>query len=79
MKSFGDEIELIARPSMKIFAKARITSVEEKQLRDFNERDTKGHEKFENAEEMYKTYSGYYNRPVTPETFAKVIKFRLIK
>tara|TARA_Y100000310_G_scaffold287335_2_gene312146 strand:- start:1312 stop:1680 length:369 start_codon:yes stop_codon:yes gene_type:complete len=39
--------------------------------------DLEGHEKFSSSEEMYKTYSSYYNIEVKPETVVKIIKFKL--
>ena len=42
------------------------------------EEDKQGHEPFSSDEEMYKTYSGYYNIEVTSNTPLKIIKFQLI-
>lgn len=37
-----------------------------------------GHEKFASKEEMYATYSTYYNKTVDENTLVKIIKFELI-
>mgnify|MGYP002814606716 CR=1 FL=1 len=63
----------------KIFAKAKLTKVKEITFKDINKKDEEGHEKFSSKEEMYKTYSDYYNKPINPETKLKVINFELLK
>jgi len=62
----------------KEFAKASVISVKEKTFGELNEKDKEGHEKFSSDQEMYGTYSSYYNIKVTPETQVKVIKFKII-
>ena len=46
---------------------------------DLDETDMKGHEKFESKEEMYATYSKYYNKTIDENTLVKIIKFELIQ
>jgi hypothetical protein len=46
-------------------------------VRELSEADKEGHETFASNEEMYKTYSRYYQRTVTPETSVKIIRFKL--
>jgi hypothetical protein len=75
--SKGDEIELQVFGSNEKFAEAVITNVDEKPLRELSEADKEGHETFASNEEMYKTYSRYYQRTVTPETSVKIIRFKL--
>lgn len=60
------------------FAKAIATSVREIMFEELSKDDKAGHETFANDEEMYATYSRYYNMAVTPKTNLKIIKFRLI-
>lgn len=60
------------------FAKAKIIWVKETTFENLIEEDYKGHEKFNSEEEMYNTYSRYYNMEVTPDTKVKVIKFKLV-
>ena len=61
------------------FAKAIITSVKHTTFQHLTQEDKQGHESFLSEEEMYKTYTGYYNFQVTPETLLKVIKFKILK
>ncbi|MFB6242291.1 MAG: hypothetical protein ABEJ36_05845 [Candidatus Nanosalina sp.] len=42
------------------------------------EEDREGHESFESEEEIYQTYSDYYDKEVGPDTELKVVKFRLL-
>lgn len=73
----GDEVEFINRSNGEVFTKATLTKVYEKPFRDLTPEDWLGHEEFPSREEMYKTYSGYYRRKVTPDTIVKIIHFRL--
>jgi hypothetical protein len=75
----GDEVDLIARPELKVFAKAKITSVSSKTMGKLTAEDKKGHEPFKNVEEMYDTYSDYYQREVGPDSPVTVCRFRLIE
>jgi len=61
------------------FAKAKIIKVWEKPMGKLLPEDKDGHKKFASDEEMYKTYSKYYNRPVDENTIVKIIKFSLVK
>ncbi len=60
------------------FAKAKLTSVKKTTFGELTEEDWEGHEEFSSQEEMYKTYSKYYNRQVDKNTPLKIIKFELI-
>ena len=60
------------------FARAKVLWVKETRFGYFTGEDKEGHERFSSDEEMYATYSRYYNMEVTPETEVKVIKYRLI-
>ena len=60
------------------FAKAIITSVKDTTFKEVNKQDKEGHEKFSSDQEMYSTYSKYYNIEITPETKLKIITFELI-
>ncbi len=62
----------------KEFAQAIVTSAKETLFKDLTEKDWEGHEKFNSDEEMYKTFSKYYNYKVTPESKVKLIHFKLI-
>lgn len=60
------------------FGRAEVLWVKETTFGKLTEEDKKGHERFNSDEEMYRTYSEYYRKPVVPETPVKVIKFRLL-
>jgi len=57
------------------FLRTRLVSARETTFGELSDEDWEGHEKFVSDVEMYETYSGYYNRPVTPESPVKIIKF----
>lgn len=73
----GDDIELLVWETKRPFAKAVITKVMEKPLGQLTQDDKSGHEMYETDEDMYKTYSGYYDTKVGPKTFIKLIWFEL--
>jgi hypothetical protein len=60
------------------FAKAKVLWVKQTTFGNVTDEDKKGHEKYKSDEELYKTFSGYYNKPITPQTELFVIKFKLI-
>src|SRR3989344_623408 len=72
--SVGDEISFLVSETKKEFAKAEVIFVKEKILGNLNEEDLKGHEKYESKEEMYKTYSQYYNKKINEDSIVKIIK-----
>jgi len=74
----GDEVLFLEHGDEKPFAKAMLTEVKEKTFRELDEEDKKGHEKFKNDEEMYKVYSGYYKKEITPDTSLKIIRFKIL-
>lgn len=75
----GDELILINKETEEEFAKAVITKVEEKKLKDVKEEDFVGQEKFESEEKMYETYRKYYGEKVNPDTIVKMIDFKLTR
>lgn len=74
----GDIIQFLVWENKEIFANAKIINVVEKKFKDLDEKDIDGHEKFASKEEMYETYSTYYNKKVDENTLVKIIKFELI-
>lgn len=74
----GDIIQFLIWETKEIFANAKIVNVVEKKFKDLNEQDLDGHEKFESKDEMYATYTTYYNKTVDENTLVKIIKFELI-
>lgn len=77
--SKGDEIELREFGKDMSFARAKIIKVREKPFSDLTTADKVGHETFQNDEEMYETYSKYYQTRVGPETNVKIIWFELVE
>ncbi len=74
----GDVMQFLVWETKEVFANGRIINVIEKKFKDLNEQDLDGHEKFASKEEMYATYSTYYNKTVDENTLVKIIKFELI-
>jgi hypothetical protein len=75
--SEGDEVDLINWNTKEKFGEATLIKVWEKKLRDLQDSDFDGHEKFSSNEEMYKTYRTYYGDRVGPDTVVKIIRFKL--
>ena len=76
--SVNDEVELVNWNTQESFAKAILIEVREKKLKELEESDFDGHEKFESEEKMYEDYRKYYGDKVTPGTIVKIIKFKLL-
>ena len=74
----GDELILINRGTGDEFARAKIIKIREKEFKNVDEADFGGHEKYNDNDEMFKTYKGYYGDKLTWETPVKIIKFVLI-
>lgn len=74
----GEWVSLLARPELFEFAVARITSVKTTRFWLLTKEDWEWHEKFATMQDMYDTYSKYYNKEVNENTFLNVIKFTLI-
>ena len=76
--SVGDIVDFIAFDTKAQFAQGKLTEVIEKPLGELTQEDKKGHEQFANDDEMYKTYTSYYGRPVDKGTKVKLIWFTLV-
>ena len=76
--SAGDEILFLIWETKQEFAKALLLDVKQTTFGNLAEEDWDGHEKFSSDEEMYKTYEGYYGRPVDQNSPVTIIKFELI-
>lgn len=74
----GDEVDLIARPELTVFARAKITSVSNKTMAELTIEDKIGHESFVDDDEMYEVYASYYQRPVKPDSPVTVYRFELV-
>lgn len=73
----GDELIFINSDTGEEFGQAIITAILEKPFCDLTEEDWARHEKFNSEEEMFKTFSKYYNREVNKNTLVKIIHFEL--
>jgi len=74
--SKGDVITLMNKETLKSFGNALITKVEEKRLKDLQDSDFEGHEKYESEEKMYEHYRQYYGDSVGPDTVVKMVDFK---
>jgi len=70
----GERVELINWETGEKEGEATIIGLSEKEFKDLTEEDKIGHEKFESEEEMYETYSKYYDTKVDENTSLKIIK-----
>lgn len=71
----GDEVECLNKETGERFGGFTITSVREKPLKDIDDSDYDGHERFGSQEEMFAQYQKYYGDQVTLDTPVKMIKF----
>ncbi|EKE29940.1 MAG: hypothetical protein ACD_2C00073G0028 [uncultured bacterium (gcode 4)] len=74
-----DQIILYARPLLNEFARVEVVSAYMTTFENLTELDWDWHEKFSSEDEMYETYSRYYNVEANPKTELKVIKFKKIQ
>lgn len=70
----GDVVSFLVWETGEEFAKAKILNVKKNTLGELTDEDCEGHEKFSSDEEMYKTYSEYYNKSINRDTSLKIIK-----
>lgn len=75
----GDQLELFDWESGEKFAVAEITKVQEKRLRQIEESDFEGHEKYSSPEVMLRHYREYYGDKVTIDTSIKMINFKVLR
>lgn len=73
-----DKLILLRKKDLSQFGEAEVLWVKYTRFGNLTYEDKIGHEKFYSEEQMYATYSRYYNMKVTPDTELKVIKFRLL-
>ena len=72
------EIVSLCRNSGEEFGKGEVRSIKKTLFKYLSLEDKTGHERFETAEDMYKTYSIYYGFEVCPKTEVQVIKYKLL-
>ncbi|MEK7174673.1 MAG: ASCH domain-containing protein [Patescibacteria group bacterium] len=73
----GDELSFVEAGTTKEFARAVITDVRSKRLREATQADFDVWERRDNLEEMLELFRGYYGDRVTPESMMKLVTFRL--
>jgi uncharacterized protein YhfF len=74
----GDDVELMNWETKEVFGHAVITEVSEKAIKDLDNHDWEGHERFPNDEAMYADYRTYYpGREIGPDTLVKIFHFKL--
>ena len=72
----GDQVECLVSETMEPFGSFVITEVIEKPLKNLEESDFAGHEKYDDLEKLYKDYTNYYQRQVNGDTMLKVVRFK---
>ena len=76
----GDVVKLMNKMTLQPFGRAVIATVEEKPLKDLNDADWEGHERFPSEKAMYAKYREYYpGHEVGPDTPVKILHFELIE
>ena len=76
----GDAIELMNKATLKVFGHAVLSEVAEKPIKDLDDADWEGHERFASEEKMYAKYREYYpGREVGPDTIVKILHFVLTR
>jgi hypothetical protein len=72
----GDVVELVNWETKEVFGHAVIAEVDEKKIKDLDDRDWEGHERFSSDEEMYDAYREYYpGKDIGPNTLVKILHF----
>jgi hypothetical protein len=74
----GDKVDFLDAAGGARFATAELTEVTEKMFSEVTESDYEGHERYPDDRAMYLNFTMSYNRPVTPGTLVKIIKFKLL-
>lgn len=75
--SVGDEVSFTDSLENKQFTQAIITEVKEKTFAEMTDDDWEGHERYEDENDLYQSFSKYYNKKVDKYTVVKIIKFKL--
>jgi hypothetical protein len=77
--SVGDEVAFLIWETGEEFARVRITNVTETAFGKLTDADWEGHEKYASEQEMYETFSRYYDRSVDEMSPVKIIAFDMIQ
>ncbi len=76
----GDVVELVNKATLQPFGRATITEVVLKPIKDLDDADWEGHERFANEEAMYAAYREYYpGHEVGPDTPVKILHMTILK
>jgi ribonuclease HI len=70
-----DKVNPEAPESWAVIGTGKVTEIVEKHLGDISSEDMRGHESFENKDEILNTYRRYYGNRVTFDTPVKIIRF----
>ena len=73
----GDKLEIVNRDSGESFAKATITDIQKRRIKDLTDQELKNHG-YSNISDMIDTHRGYYGDKVNVETEVKIIEFKLL-
>ena len=71
----GDQLTFINKETGQKFGTAVVESLTVKTLGTLTDEDWIGHEKFASEDEMYETYSRYYEKIVDGNTEVKILSF----
>jgi len=71
----GDDIQLINSQTGMIFGYGLIEQISSKRIKDLDDNDKMGHEKYVNDEAMMNQFRKYYGNTVTGSTIVKVVKY----
>tara|TARA_B100001123_G_C14737497_1_gene799569 strand:- start:174 stop:500 length:327 start_codon:yes stop_codon:yes gene_type:complete len=75
----GDELVFKNRENLEDFARAKVTSVKVKKLRDVSDKDLlPGYEPYADHEVMMADFRHYYGNDISDQTEVKMVAFELI-
>jgi len=76
----GDILKLVNKDTGKKFARAKITGIVVKKLKDITATDLIGHDKkYKSNQEIIEEGKSYYGDMVTLDTMVKIVRFELLK
>ena len=76
----GDELILVNKESGEEIAEAVIEKMQEKKLRELDDYDWAGHERYDSDEVMLQDFQAFYpDQKVKLDTPVKIINFKIIK
>lgn len=74
----GDELIFVNKETGEEFAQAVIEGLKEKPLKELEDEDWKGHERYNSPEEMYQAFQSFYpDKKVNGDTLVKLINFKI--